>query len=180
LIGILYYQLNNNKISKTSFLAFFSHLSSLPVLGSSLFRNKKGDLKLIILGICYVLFFSVIIRLEAFNVYEKFSSYQESKDYGVSFFHQFYFYGFLTVNILLFVYKRQMIFNYTYFPILITYILLQFANAVMGYRFSIYLILYLLLFINEVKNDTNINPKMNLISFFFITLMLFNLKSIFP
>ncbi|MEY4964027.1 MAG: hypothetical protein RLZZ323_1346 [Bacteroidota bacterium] len=180
MIAILYYRLNYNKINKTSFLAFFSHLSSLPVLGSSLFRNKKGDLKLIVSGICYVLFFSILIRLEAFNVYEKFSAYQESKDYGVSFFHKFYFYFFLIVNVFLFIYKRKMVFNYTYLPIFLTYILLQYANAVMGYRFSIYLMLYLLLFINDVKEDIYINTKLNLISFFFIFLMLFNLKSIFP
>jgi hypothetical protein len=180
LIAVLFYQLNYNKINKTSFLAFLSHLSSLPVLGSSLFRNKKGDLKLIIFGICYVVFFSFLIRLEAFDIYDKFTAYQETTDYGVSFFHQFYFYFFLIVNLLLFVYNKKMVFNYTYFPIFITYILLQFANAVMGYRFSIYLVLYLLLSVIEVKKNIYKDYKMNLFAFFFIAIILFNLKSIFP
>lgn len=180
LIAYLFYQLNYNKIYKTSFLAFLSHLSSLPALISSLIKNKKGDFKLIVFMVFYIMLFSVIIRLEVFNVYEKFTAYQVSKDYGVSFFHQFYFYFFLIVNLLLFVYKRNMVFNYTYLPIFITYILLHFANAVMGYRFSIYLVLYLLLFVNEVKGDIYKDTKMNLISFTFIILILFNLKSIFP
>jgi hypothetical protein len=73
-----------------------------------------------------------------------------------------------------------MVFNYTYFPIFITYILLQFANAVMGYRFSIYLVLYLLLSVIEVKKNIYKDYKMNLFAFFFIAIILFNLKSIFP
>jgi hypothetical protein len=49
----------------------------------------------------------------------------------------------------------------------------------MGYRFSIYLILYLLLFVNVEKKEAPKDIKMNLISFSFITLILFNLKNIF-
>lgn len=180
LIAYLFYHLGFNKITKKAFLSFFSHMTSLPALLSSLFKNKHGDLRLVIIMIIFVTVFSQLVNLELFNLYQKFSTYQDSQEYGISTFHKLYFFAFLLINIYLFIYKRNMVFNYTYFPIFVTYLILQNTNAVMGYRFSIYLILYLLFYKNQDSQRNYKGYKSNIFAFSFIIIILINLKSIFP
>jgi hypothetical protein len=180
LIAYLFYLLSFNKTSKIAYLSFLSHLTSLPALISSLFKNKRGDKKLIFFMLLFIIVFSQLIKLELFNIYQKFSSYQDSQDYGVSLFHKFYFYFFTLINIFLYFYKKSMVFNYTYMPIFVLYLILQNANAVMGYRFSVYLVLYLLFYTNDNKSKNTSDFKIKLFSFVYIVFIFFNFQSIFP
>jgi hypothetical protein len=180
LIGYLFYWINYKKVNKISFFAMFSHLSSLPALFSSLFKNRRGDFKLIVLMGLYIFAFSFILKLEVLNLYEKFSVYQDSQNATFSIFHRMYFIFFIIINFILFLFKRHLFFNYTYLPIFITYLILQYTNPVMGYRFSIYLVLYLLFYNMGIKTGTNRSRQLNLLSFVFLFFFLLGFKSIFP
>jgi hypothetical protein len=177
-VALLFYKINSKIYFKPSYLAFLSHLSSLPALFFGGFKNKRGDLRLILSIILYVFMFSLIINVEAFQLYEKFSSYQDSTEYGFSIFHKIYFYGFLFLNLFLFLFSRNIIYNYSYLPLFVTYIILQTSNGVMGYRFSIYLIFYLLLFISGKKISSKLNLTLNYLSIFLIFLSIYNFMAI--
>jgi hypothetical protein len=177
-LAYLFYRINFKEVYKLSFAALLSHLSSLPVLFFGVLKNKRGDLLLFFLIVIYISLFSLIISVEALQLYEKFSSYQDSTEYGFSMFHKVYFYGFLFLNLVLFFFNRNIIFNYTYLPLLVTYIILQVSNGVMGYRFSIYLIFYLLLFISEKKGFSKLNIVLNCSSILLIFLSIYNFKSL--
>lgn len=177
-LAYLFYRINFKEVYKLSYTALLSHLSSLPALFFGGFKNKRGDLLLIFSVVLYISLFSIIIKLEAFQLYEKFSLYQDSTEYGFSMFHKLYFYGFLFLNLVLFLLRRNIIYNYSYLPLFATYIILQFSNGVMGYRFSIYLIFYLLLFISEKKVYSKLNILLNYSSILLIFLSIYNFKSI--
>jgi hypothetical protein len=150
LSGVTFYYLHKNKYLKTTALLFLVHLSSLPVIFFSIFKNKLGDKKLVLWCFLFIISFNILIRIELFGIYEKFSSYTNDTVYGQSIFHKIYFYSFVLLNIYLFLFKKDIIYNYTYLPLFVTYLILTYSSSVMGYRFSIYLILYLM-----------INPKLN-------------------
>ena len=177
-LAYLFYRINFKEVYKLSFAVLLSHLSSAPALFFGWFKNRSGDLLLIFSMVLYISFFSLIINIEAFQLYEKFSSYQDSTEYGFSMFHKVYFYGFLFLNLVLFFFNRNIIFNYTYLPLLVTYIILQVSNGVMGYRFSIYLIFYLLVFISEKKVSSKLNIVLNFSSIILIILSIYNFKSL--
>jgi hypothetical protein len=177
-LAYLFYRINFKDVHKLSHAALLSHLSSLPALFFGWFKNKSGDLLLVFLMALYIFFINFIINVEAFQLYEKISSYQNSTDYGFSIFHKVYFYGFLFLNVVIFFFNRNIIFNYSYLPLLVTYIILQVSNGVMGYRFSIYLIFYLLLFISEKKVSSQLNIVLNFSSILLIFLSLYNFKSL--
>lgn len=177
-LAYLFYRINFKEVYKPSYAALLSHLSSLPALFFGWFKNKNGDLLLVFLMLLYISLFSLIINVEAFQLYEKFSSYQDSTEYGFSMFHKVYFYGFLFLNLVLFFFSRNIIFNYSYLPLLVTYVILQASNGVMGYRFSIYLIFYLLLFISAKKISPKLNIVLNYSSILLFFLSIYNFNSI--
>jgi hypothetical protein len=177
-LAYMFYRINFKVVYKLSYAALLSHLSSLPALFFGCFKNKRGDLLLILSMVLYVFMFSLIINVEAFRLYEKFSSYQDSTEYGFSMFHKVYFYGFLFLNLVLFLYSRNIIYNYSYLPLFVTYIILQISNGVMGYRFSIYLIFYLLLFVSGKKVFGKLNLTLNYLSILLIFLSIYNFKAI--
>lgn len=175
--AFLFYKINSKIYFKPSYLAFLSHLSSIPALVFSIFKNKIGNVRLVISMIFYIFFFGIIIKLEIFQLYEKFSTYKEPSEFGVSNFHKIYFYGFLLINLFLFFNEKKIIYNYTYLPLLITYIILQFSSGVMGYRFSFYLVIYLLMYVNYNNKLIYSNTLLNYISFFLIFLSIYSFNS---
>jgi len=173
LIGILFYFINKNIYFKSALISFFCHLSSLPVLVFSFFKNKKADLILLIIVFCYIFFFNILTKFEVFGIYDKLSIYQDDKDYGQNIFHKIYFYLLLILNIYFFYRNKSLVFNYTYILLFVTYLILQSIGPVMGFRFSIYLLFYL--FLNE-----NFSPKSkyelvkNILSISLIILLIYN------
>lgn len=145
LIGILYYYLHKGKYVRICLLSFFAHLSSLPILLFSFFKNKKGDKKLLVLLLLFFFGFNILLKLPVFGIYEKFTYYREGHAYGQSIFHKVYFIFMLIINMFLVFKNRDLLYNYTYSFIFLTYFFIQLASPVMGFRFSIYIILYLLL-----------------------------------
>lgn len=178
LVAVLFYFLNKKYYPKFSILAFLCHLSSLPILVFSIFKNKNADFKLFILIIGYVFMFKILTQIEIFGIYEKLMIYQDDKEFGQGVFHKVYFFCFLLFNIFLFLKYKNVIFNYTYILFLTTYVILHSMGPVMGFRFSIYLILYIFLNYNfsiGIKNKF----YLNFLSFFFLTLVIINYLQLF-
>lgn len=178
LVGFLFYYLHKGKYIKISLLSFMAHLSSLPILIFAIFKNKSGDKKLIFIGFLFFFIFNIMLQLPLFGIYEKFSAYQEGDEYGKSLFHKIYFIIFLLGHGYLFFKDKSLYFNYTYTLVFLTYLVLQFASPVMGFRFSIYLIIYLMLN-PQLKFRFNTERNLNLFSLSLIFLFLFNYMSIF-
>lgn len=173
LAAVCFYYLHENKYLKITVLSFFMHLSSLPIIIFSLFKNKLGDKKLIIICLLYVIFFNILLKIELFGVHEKFLIYASFSNSSRGIFHQIYFFAFIASNIYLYYIKKDIIFNYTYLLLFVSYLILNYSNAVMGYRFSIYLVLYLLI---NPKLDYNENIRLKLLFLLpiFFVLFLFN------
>lgn len=178
LVGILFYYLNRKIFFKFSVLSFLCHLSSLPVLFFSIFKNKKANFLLLVIVLGYLLFFNLLTNLEIFGVYEKLNTYKDDKEFGQGFFHKIYFFGFLTINLFLIFRKKSEIFNYTYILLFVTYLFLQFIGPVMGYRFSIYLIFYLLLS-DDLFFSKTVNSYLNIVSVGFLGIVLYNFNLLF-
>ena len=173
LSAVCFYYLHRNKYLKITALSFLAHLSSLAVIVFSIFKNKLGDKKLLLICLLYIIFFNMLIRIELFGIYEKFLIYTDGKDSGQSFFHQIYFYLFIFLNIYLFYVKKDIIYNYTYLLLFVTYLILFNSNSIMGYRFSVFLVLYLL--INpKLDYNENIRPKLLFLLPIFFVLFLLN------
>lgn len=153
LVGFLFYYLHRGKYIKISLLSFFAHLSSLPILLFSFFKNKKGDKMLFILLLLFFFGFNILLKLPVFGIYEKFTYYREIHEYGQSVFHKIYFIFMIFINLFLVFKNRDLFYNYTYSFIFLTYFFIQLASPVMGFRFSIYIILYLLLNPKLVLDD---------------------------
>ena len=173
LTGILFYFLQKNIFVKTTILSFLCHLSSLPVLFFSFFKNKKADFKLLIIVVIYFLVFNLLTQLEIFGIYNKLTIYQDDKEYGQNIFHKLYFILFLIFNLYMYLKYKSIIDNYTYILIFFTYLILQSIGPVMAYRFSIYIILYIFLSdkFSPKKND---NTLLNFVSLSFIILAFLN------
>jgi hypothetical protein len=168
LSGVTFYYLHKNIYLKATALLFLMHLSSLPVIFFSIFKNKLGDRKLLLVCFLFIIFFNILVRIELFALYDKFSSYENEAEYGQSIFHKIYFYSFVLFNIYLFHFKKDVIYNYTYLLLFVTYLILNYSNSVMGYRFSIYLTLYLMLNPKLDYSETNRTTLLFLTPIFFV------------
>jgi hypothetical protein len=145
LVGILFYYLFKHKLIKISFLSFLAHISSLPILFFSLFKNKPVDRFLFIYLILYGIVLKIILMLPFLDIKERFENYHNISENVNWIAHMWYFCFVLGVNLYLFLKNKNVIYNYTYSFIFVTYLFLQSTSPILGFRFSIYIILYLLL-----------------------------------
>lgn len=178
LIGFLYYYISQKKYFKVALLSFLTHLSSLPILAFAIFKNKKGDKKLLIYLAIFFIVFNTIINMPALGLYEKLQAYQEESEYGQSLYHKIYFVLIIIFNIVVFRRNKFVVFNYTYMLILTTYFILQMTSTIMGFRFSIYMILYLLLhpdFKFNLRTEKILNFALPVV---LLLLFMFNIKTL--
>lgn len=178
LLATSFYYLNYKRIFFPSLFTFLCHISSLPVIIFSFFKNKYANILLIFICLGYIFLFNVLTKLEIFGIYEKLTIYKDDNQYGQGVFHKIYFYLFIFLNLILLFFKKDIILNYTYVLIFLTYIFLQFIGPVMGFRFSIYLIFYLLMTNTYNRIEKN-NFYKNILSFFTIVILFYNYLQLF-
>jgi hypothetical protein len=179
LLATSFYYLNYKKIFLPSLLSFLCHISSLPLIVFSFFKNKKANFLLIFICFGYIFLFNILTKLEVFGIYEKLTIYKDDNQYGQGLFHKIYFYLFIILNLILLLFKKDLILNYTYVFIFLTYIFLQFIGPVMGFRFSIYLIFYLIMTKNYKEVEIKNYSYFNILSFFTIIILVFNYIQLF-
>ena len=174
-----YYSFRNQKFNKILFTPFM-HLSALSLI-ITLFHKNKYYLKffLAILFLLLPVFLIYVIPLLndliAFqNSMNKVDSYSQSSEV-VSIFHILYF-GFISLflSITLVIYKKK-----AFHPILITvslfYYISFFVNPVLGFRFSPYVIMAVLLFSFKDVKMSQWNKYLDLVSFLMLPYFIFTL-----
>ncbi len=169
LVSILFYSLNKNRYKKIAILSFLSHLSSIPALMASFFKNKKINLFALPIIIISIFLFNLLLSSENFILFNKFQSYQNNETYGQNIFHKIYFAGITILISYLLVFFKNHFLNYSFIFLILIYFLLQNVSSIMGFRYSIYIILYILLNTN-LAYSWNVNKRLNIYSFTLIPL----------
>lgn len=174
-----YYSYRNKKFNKI-LLAPFMHLSALALM-VTLFQKNKHYLKfffIIILGLLPVLIFYIMPILKNVIALQgsmnKVDSYSEGMEV-VSVFHKIYFL-FLTMFILITfsIYKKQAI-NSILITNIVFYYISFFINPVLGFRFSPYVFMAILLFDFNGAYNVRFVRKLNIASFLLIPYFLYTL-----
>ena len=129
----------------------------------SLFKNKPVDRYLILYLILYGFILKLILIVPFFDIGERFERYYAVSQHINWIAHMLYFCFIVGVNLFLFFKNKNVIYNYTYSFIFITYLFLQFTSPMLGFRFSIYIILYLLLN-QELKLTDQLEKWLNKLS----------------
>jgi len=166
-LALLFFYLNEKKYFKISFLAFLSHISSIPAIFSSFFNNKKIGFLLIPILLFFIFLFFYLIQSQDFILFNKFESYQNIDEFGQNIFHKLYFISMILLFLSLILKYYNSFYNYTFIILYLVYFLLQYISPIMGFRFSIYIIIYILLN-KHFKFSRNIDRYLNLYSFLFI------------
>ena len=174
-----YYSFRNQKFNKILFTPFM-HLSALSLI-ITIFHKNKYYLKFffailfLLLPVFLIYVMPLLNDLLAFqNSMNKVDSYSQSSGV-VSIFHILYF-GFISLFLLitLVVYKKK-----TFHPILITvslfYYISFFVNPVLGFRFSPYVIMAVLLFSFKDIKMSQRNKYLDLVSFLMLPYFIFTL-----
>ena len=147
LVTILFYEVQREGVFRWAFLAFLAHISALPVLLISFFKNRKPSFWVIFsLVTIAVLGYTVGQSIESFSfIFQKLDEYSEYSLQQNSI-HKIYFYLLLAVTLFLLIIDSSAVFNNIYIGLFVVYVILFMMNPVLGFRFSFYLILYLIVY----------------------------------
>ena len=175
LVTILFYNIQRGRKFRIGYLGFLAHISAIPALLSSMANIKKASLN--------VLFFLIVVGFGAYYILQssplfafglaKFDSYSGSDDSVNNIVHKIYFFCILSLSVVLWLSNRKYVLNNVFILLFFTYLIFNAINPVMGFRFSIYLILFLLVF-PTIKTDRLIDKALNLTSIMFLGLFIFN------
>lgn len=147
LVTILFYELQREGIFRWAFLSFLAHISSLPVLLISFFKNRRPSFWVIAALIAIaVVGYTFGQMIESFSfIFQKLDEYSEYSLEQNSV-HKIYFYLLLGVTLFLLLIDSSVVYNNIYLGLFVVYVILFMMNPVLGFRFSFYLILYLIVF----------------------------------
>jgi len=136
-----------SKSTKTYFQlsSLFFHLTTFPVLLFSIFNKKKITYFIIpiIIFITISLFF--LLNDPASILNQKFRDFQKNSIYYNYPFHYSVFVLTISIFIFFWVYFKKILNNYFYVLMILLYVLLFYFNVVMGFRFSFYIFIFLLI-----------------------------------
>ena len=175
MLALFFYYISKNRFIFSYFSAFLFHITAIPILFLSFFRNKK--LNFYIIPIVFI-----IVGVFSFFFFSKYSIfYLKYKDFKINSIgynytiHNLLFVLSLSFFIANLIYYRNQLNNYFYVLLIIMYVILYYFNAVMGFRFSFYIILYLLMN-TQLVTATKLERILNKLSFMFIFLGYLTLK----
>lgn len=174
-----YYSFRNRNYIKI-LITPFMHMSAMALI-ILLFHKKKYYLKIlffVILGMIPIFIFfvmPVLSEVEAIkSSMSKVDSYSEELE-SVSIFHKVgLLFTTIIVLIAIFVYRKKAI-NPIFITTILFYYITYLINPIMGFRFSPYLFLSILLFNFEGAYSTRLVRNLNIMSFFLIPYFIFTL-----
>jgi hypothetical protein len=138
----LLYKCKNVYFQITSFLF---HLSSYIVLFFSLFISKKINYYIILVVLVLLASILFLYFNDSSFLYAKFYDYK-ANGYGYNYkAHNFIFVISLMIFCIVFFFFKDCLNNYFFFLMVILYVIFFCLNPVMGFRFSFYIYLYLLM-----------------------------------
>lgn len=147
LVGLSFYAVQRGKKKYVGFLSFLAHTSSIPAISATVLGFRKPSAKFLALLIFFSIIASYILQLpELSHISDKYDVYSVSdSNTGSSIFHLIYFGVLLSITIFLFVKNKPYVYNNIYIFIFSLYLAMFFQSSVMGFRFSVYLIIFLCL-----------------------------------
>jgi hypothetical protein len=147
LVTILFYEVQRGKVFKLAFSSFLAHISALPVLLITIFKNKRPSFWVIVsLSLIAALGYTFGQLFESFSfIFQKLDEYSEyTLDQNTV--HKIYFFAVLCITLFLMVIDTSAVYNNIYIGLFLVYVILFSMNPVLGFRFSYYLILFLIVF----------------------------------
>jgi hypothetical protein len=145
ILALFFYYMSKGRFLFSSFGALLFHVTALPILFLSFFRNKKLNFYIIPLGLAIILLFYFLFYNQSSLFYLKFKDFKKnSLQYNYTLHNIVFTLSLLSFVLLMFFYKKILL-NYNYGLLIVLYIVLFYFNAVMGFRFSFYILLYLLM-----------------------------------
>jgi hypothetical protein len=160
IIALFFYYMSKGRFVYSFFSAVFFHITTIPVLLLSFFRNKKLNFYIVPIVVFIILLFFFIFYTESSFFYLKYKDFKKNSALYNYTIHNVVFYVSLSIFILYIYSFKNILLNYHYVLLLVIYIVLFYFNAVMGFRFSFYIFLYLLMntqlsFISRLENLLN-------------------------
>jgi hypothetical protein len=177
MLALFFYYLSKDRFLLSFFSALFFHITTVPVLFLSLLREKKLNFYIIPLGVLIVFSFIYLFLNESSLFFLKYKDFKKNSSfYNYTAHYTVFFLSLSYFTFCLFFFKKTL-FNYFYFLLIFIYAVLFYFNPVMGFRFSFYILLYLmlntkLLFSSRLENILN-SYSILFIVFGFLTFKLF-------
>lgn len=163
LFGFLTYYLLLGKRFWGGYLGFLTHVSALPALAATFLGFGKPTYKQLLLILLGAVVFSSVLSLPYFShITDRLDTYTDpevAEKYGVSIFHKLYFVVVVVLSLLILKYRKAAVYNNFYCALFLIYLILYILNPVMAFRFSYYLIIYLVVypFYEKLKYDKILN-----------------------
>ena len=175
ILAVFFYYLSKNRFSFLYFGSIVFHITTFPVVFLSFFRNKKINFYIVPIVIILILLFSYLFFNDSSIFYLKFKDFKKNS-IGYNFpIHNLIFTLSFSCFILYFVFFKPILNNYYYILLIIIYVILYYFNSVMGFRFSFYIILYLIMNTKLLINS-RLESILNRFSILFIFLGILTLK----
>ncbi|KAA0126161.1 hypothetical protein FY557_18800 [Chryseobacterium sp. SN22] len=169
LFGFLAYYLLLGKKFWAGYLGFLTHASALPALAATFLGFGKPTYKQFLLILLGALVFSSLLSLPYFShITNRLDTYTDTNvadKYGVSIFHKLYLVMIIGLTLLIYKYKKTAVYNNFYCAIFLIYLILYFLNPVMAFRFSYYIIIYIVIypFYGKLKYDKILNMVFSIV-----------------
>ena len=178
ILACFFYYLSKNRFLIFCFSTIVFHITSFPVLFLSFFRNRKLNFYIIPIALIFVILFAYLFYDSSSIFYLKFKDFKKNSlgyNYPI---HNLVFILTLSFFIIYLIYFKSILNNYYYILLIFIYLILFYFNSVMGFRFSFYIILYLLMNTRLVLNS-RLENFLNRYSFLFIIIGILTLKLFF-
>ena len=169
MIAMFFYYLSKDRFIISFFTALFFHITTIPVLFLSFLRKKSLNYYIIPLVIVMIFLFFYLFLNESSLFFLKYKDFKKNSVLYNHTVHNIVFSISISIFIsYLIIYKNKLL-NYFYVLLLFLYVILFYFNAVMGFRFSFYIFLYLFMH-TKLMFSSKADAFLNKYSILFITL----------
>ena len=175
LIALFLYDLSKGRNSYIYYGSVLFHITCIPIVIASFFRNKKINIYIIPIGIVLIVFFAFLFLGKSSILYAKFNDFKKNSITYNHLFHEIIFYSTLVIFSVYFLFNKNKLNNYFYILLIIMYLILFNFNYVMGFRFSFYIFIYLLMSAN-INFTSKIEEIINKYHILFLPIALISLK----
>ena len=173
--AMFFYYLSKDRFMISFFSALFFHITTIPVLFLSVLRKKRLNYYIIPLGITLIFLFFYLFLNESSLLFLKYKDFKKNSVFYNYTVHNVVFFISISIFISYLIFYKNKLLNYFYVSLIFFYVILFYFNAVMGFRFSFYIFLYL--FMNtKLIFSSKVDAVFNKYSILFIILGVLTLE----
>lgn len=179
LIAVTFYHLIRNRTFQVGKVAFLFHMSSLPVVLSTYLGIKPPSKRVLLYIVTGGLLVGLVMNIPIFShLLEKFNAYSSS-DYSLNRqFHTIYFLFVVFCIILLYVFNKKSVYMSIFIFNFILYVILFLVNPVMSFRFSIYIISFIIMY--PFRIERKFLPILNVLALTLLSYFMYSFYSNHP